>query len=362
MTAPRRPLLAAMATLLAACGDGPAPPVTITVLGAPRDSMAIPLVEVTNAAPLPGGRWAILSGREERALLVAPGAGSAAPLPVAELAHPFRLFASRDTILVADWGRQRVARFTAAGAFAGAIPAPAGARGHLPSAVDGAGALFLEVRRPAGPDGAGNKDSAAVVRYAPGAASGDTVARLSPFDLAEVQGEAGRRLERRVFSGEDRWGVLGDGSLWVARVYQNRVDWRAPDGTWRKGRALPDRVLEVTRFDRELFFRGFPPELRRTAEQLPFAPLKPPFEAAFADAGGNVWLEKPRTAADSVRTYHVVRRDGTQALEVRLREWPGERRRLVAIGDGSLLAVTVTTKGLSLLTYPAPALPPAPSK
>ena len=51
-----------------------------------------------------------------------------------------------------------------------------------------------------------------------------------------------RRFERRVFSGADQWGALPDGSLWVARVYDNRVDWRDPSGTWTRGEPLPDRI------------------------------------------------------------------------------------------------------------------------
>ena len=85
--------------------------------------------------------------------------------------------------------------------------------------------------------------------------------------------------------------MLPDGSVWVARVYQNRVDWIGPDGKTTRGAQLPDRILEVTRTDRELFVRRFPAELRTTVEQLPFAPVKPPFETAFAGPGGTVWLE-----------------------------------------------------------------------
>ena len=67
--------------------------------------------------------------------------------------------------------------------------------------------------------------------------------------------------------------------------------------------------------DRELFLRGFPPELRRTAQDLPFAAIKPPFEAAFTASSGEVWLEKSRAPADSSRIYHVVDGSNTQTLE-----------------------------------------------
>jgi hypothetical protein len=185
-----------------------------------------------------------------------------------------------------------------------------------------------------------------------GFARADTIARLAPLDIAEVVGDAGRRFERRVFGGVDRWGVLPDGSLWVARVYNNRVDWRSPDGSWTRGDALPDRVLEVTRYDRELFLRKFPPELRGTAQELPFAAIKPPFEAALTSAGGEVWLEKSRAPADSARVYHVVDRRGRLTREVRVRG----QARVLAVGPTAVLLAESTPDGTRLKTI---ALPPA---
>jgi hypothetical protein len=179
----------------------------------------------------------------------------------------------------------------------------------------------------------------------------DPIARLAPLDIAEVVGEAGRRFERRVFSGMDRWGVLGNGSLWVARVYDNRVDWRAPDGKWTRGQPLPDRVLEVTRYDRELFLRKFPPELRATAQDLPFAALKPPFESALAGPPDQVWLEKSRAPADSSRRYHVVNRQGKLVREVRIRG----QGRIVALSIGGALVSEATPNGIRLVAIHFPA-------
>jgi hypothetical protein len=173
----------------------------------------------------------------------------------------------------------------------------------------------------------------------------NSIARLAPLDIAEVVGDAGRRFERRVFSGVDRWGVLPDGSLWVARVYNNRVDWRDPNGKWTKGQPLPDRVLEVTRYDRELFLRKFPRELRGTAQELPFAALKPPFEAGLTSPAGEVWLEKSRAPADSSRRYHVVDRRGRLVREIRLQ---GQGRILALATDAALVAEP-TPDGIRLI-------------
>ena len=163
-------------------------------------------------------------------------------------------------------------------------------------------------------------------------------------------GDAGRRFERRVFSGADHWGILPDGSLWLARVYENRVDWRSPQGKWSKGKPLPDRVLEVTRYDRELFLRRFPPELRRTAQDLPFAALKPPFEAGLTRANGEVWLEKSRAPADSSRRYHVVNRAGQLVEEVRI---PGQGRILGLAGNTALVG-EATREGTRLVSIMLP--------
>jgi hypothetical protein len=189
-----------------------------------------------------------------------------------------------------------------------------------------------------------------VIRSDPALTRIDTIARLAPLDIAEVIGDAGRRFERRVFSGVDRWGVLPDGSLWVARVYDNRVDWRAPDGKWSRGASLPDRVLEVTRYDRELFLRRFPAELRRTAQDLPFAALKPPFEAGLTSPKGQVWLEKSRAPADSSRRYHVVVR------EIRI----GGQGRILGLGNNQALVAEVARDGTRLIIIPVPEQSPTP--
>src|SRR5690606_30189478 len=194
------------------------------------------------------------------------------------------------------------------GSLGRTIPASDALRGSLPRAIDGSGALYFELAPQPRRDGSGNRDSSAVVRATARGAI-DTIARLAPLDIAEMQSSQGRRYERRVFSGDDEWGVLPDGSLWVARTYQNRVDWIDSSGT-REGSRLRDRVLEVTRTDRERFVARFPLDLRATAEQLPFSPIKPPFVRGFTGLPSDVWLEKSRSVYDSLQLYHRVGRNG----------------------------------------------------
>ena len=343
------------AALLLACGESrPAAPVL--ELPTSGDTITTPDSDVTGAAWLEGDRWAILAAPNETAGIVdfsdrtirSLGAGR-----TKDLRNPTTLFVCLDSLYIGDWGHRRTTVWTPAGRLIRSVPTSDAVRGALPRARDARGNFYLEQTPLAGPDGSGNRDSAAILLLDPGRAQADTIARLAPLDIAEVVGDAGRRFERRVFGGVDRWGALPDGSVWVARVYDNRVNWRTPDGQWTRGQALPDRVLEVTRYDRELFLQKFPPELRSTAQQLPFAPIKPPFEAALTSAGGQVWLEKSRAPADSSRAYHVVDRRGRLAQEVRLRG----QGRILAVGPRAVLVAESTPDGTRLksvdLTPPA---------
>jgi len=112
----------------------------------------------------------------------------------------------------------------------------------------------------------------------------------------------------------------------------------------------------VTRYDRELFLRRFPPELRVTAQQLPFAAVKPPFEAAWSAPDGEVWLERSRAPVDSSRGYQIVDRQGILRREVRV---PGPGR-LVAVGSDAVLVAEPARDGVRLLRFTVPAAPAGP--
>ena len=340
-----RTLLLALGAL--ACSE-PAPTPSAS-LALTADTLRVPFAEVTAGAWLGGERYAVVSPADERVALVDFGSGSVTMVGVGsgELQHPSGLFALADTLFISDWGKRRVTAWTADGRMARAIPASDVARGGLPQAVDGRGRLYYEVAPPPRRDGSGNRDSAAVVRAGPGSA-GDTVARLAPLDIAEVTGDQGRRFERRVFSGDDEWGVLPDGSLWIARTYQNRVDWLDTAGTVRRGAQLTDRVLEVTRIDRERFAARFPAELRASAERLPYSAIKPPFVRGFTGADGHVWLEKSRWVNDTVQLYHEVGRDGALVREVSVPGWG----RIVAVTPEAALLVFPDSAGFRVMRVP----------
>ncbi|HET8623417.1 MAG TPA: hypothetical protein VFM14_07630 [Gemmatimonadales bacterium] len=339
--------------LLTACDSSQAPAAPVVTLAAAPDTLRAPFPDAAGAVRLDDGRWAIVSEGTGRIVLADFANHRVVPLGgerTKELANPFAVFTPRgDTLWVSDWGLRRVTAWVG-GRVSAVVPATDELRGALPRGRDDAGRFYAAITPAAGRSRDGTADSGVVVRASSDLKRADTVARLAPLDLAEVQAEGGRRFERRVFSGQDAWGVIPDGTVWVARVYQNRVDFRSQDGTIVRGQPLPDRVLEVTQADRELFVRTFPPELKRTAEMLPFAPIKPPFETGFTSADGLVWLQKTKAAFDSTGRYHVLNRRGQLIREIRI----STTSRILAAGADRALAVEADSVGLRLLQYVVP--------
>ena len=291
-------------------------------LGMPIDSLELPYSFLDDAVWLGDDHWAVVAPNEHAALLLDLGNDTATVLGGPrhpEYAEPFALFKSGDSLYLDDWGKRAVTVWS--NGYVGSIDINRFVRGAFPEARDRAGRFYAKLPPAPGPDGSGNRDSAVIIAMAEPRV--DTVGTLAPPDIAEVFGDAGRRFEPRALSGNDAWGVLPDGTFWIARTNQNRVDRRSPDGTWRRGKQLPDRVLQVLPEDRDIFLEQFPPELRSTAEKVPFAIIKPPFVSAFADPDGNVWLVKNYSLVDTTRSVQMVGRDGTLTAQY---EFPGYGR------------------------------------
>lgn len=359
-TGPARFRIPIAALLLVAACSSSAPPAESLRLAAVGDTVVAPYGDVTDAAWLGGSRWVIIAPQDQAVSVADFSTRKLAPFPAkkGELDQPFHLFRAGDSVFIADWQRRRLTAWSLTGTPGGSVPAVDVLRGALPRARDAAGNWYFELRPAPGTDGRGNRDSAAIVRTGPDRSRPDTIAHLAPLDLAEVVSEGRTRLERRLLSGQDRWGVLPDGTLWVARVGQNRVDWRAAAGTTHEGDDLPDAVLPVTENDRDLFLRKFDASLRPTVQQIPFAAIKPPFENALTAPDGLVWLVKNRAIGDTVRNYQLINHDG--ALE-RQAAHPGLGK-ILAIGDSLVLVGEPFEGGVRLLEFrrPAPATPRVP--
>ena len=350
-----RALSLTLLALLAACG-GERPPAPTFELIATGDTILAPYGDVTDAAWLGARRFAVIAPQDTAVAAadfdrhtLRPWGGARAR----ELDQPFHLFRSGDSVYVADWARRRLTAWSLTGGYGAALPAPDALRGALPRGRDAAGHWYFELRSAPGPDGSGNRDSAVIARFDAALVRGDTVARLAPFDLVEVVSNGRRRLERRLLSGQDRWGVLSDGTLWVARIAENRIDWRGADGNWRTGDQLPDPVLPIRQNDRDLFLNQFDADLRPTVEAIPFAAIKAPFEQAIIATDASAWLMKSRSVGDTIRDYQLVDQRGHLVAQAR---HPGLGR-LLALSDSLALIGEHFEGGTRLLLFRLPARP-----
>jgi hypothetical protein len=165
-------------------------------------------------------------------------------------------------------------------------------------------------------------DSIPVLRITLSRGRVDTIARLAAPEYGDaVFGEEVQQAAK-VFAPNDFFGVLPDGTAWVARGRENRVDWRSRDGKWVRGEPHAFTKVPVTDADKERVLSqvreqgkqfGMPQELKIV---YPFAETKPPFDFALGHPAGEVWLQRPRSDERASLVYDVFDRKGTWRREV----------------------------------------------
>jgi hypothetical protein len=161
------------------------------------------------------------------------------------------------------------------------------------------------------PGGIIRPDSIAVLRIGLADHTVDTVARLASPEYGEARFGEQVQEAAKVFAPNDFFGVLPNGTAWIARGRENRVDWRSPEGGWRQGRHHDFKPQAVTQADRDRVLAqvreqgkqfGMPQELRIS---YPFADTKPAFDFALGRPEGEVWLQRPRAEENAPLTYDV---------------------------------------------------------
>jgi hypothetical protein len=159
-------------------------------------------------------------------------------------------------------------------------------------------------------------DSVPVLRIALKTGKVDTVANLASPDYGDAMFGEQMQQAAKVFAPNDFFGVLPDGTAWLARGHENRVDWRALDGKWTRGTPHDYTRIPVTQADRDRVLAqvrehgkqfGMPQDLAIT---YPFADTKPPFDFALGRPNGEVWLQRPRAQEDAALIYDVFDRQG----------------------------------------------------
>ena len=165
-------------------------------------------------------------------------------------------------------------------------------------------------------------DSIPVLRIALKGGQVDTVALLAGPEYGDATFGEQVQQAAKVFAPNDFFGVLPDGSAWVARGRENRVDWRSSDGRWTQGQTHDYARVPVTQADRDRVLAqvrehgkqfGMPQDMRI---DYPFAETKPPFEFGLGRPNGEVWLQRPRSKEDAPLIYDVFNKKGVWEREV----------------------------------------------
>ena len=167
-------------------------------------------------------------------------------------------------------------------------------------------------------------DSVPVLRIALQRGAVDTIAHLATPEYGDATFGEQVQQAAKVFAPNDYFGVLPDGTAWVARGHENRVDWRSPDGKWSRGQERAYTKIPVTKADKDRVLAqvrehgkqfGMPQDLSII---YPFAETKPPFDFALGRPDGEVWLQRPRAQEDAALVYDVVNRQGVWQRAVTL--------------------------------------------
>jgi hypothetical protein len=165
-------------------------------------------------------------------------------------------------------------------------------------------------------------DSVPVLRIHLADGKVDTVAHLAAPQFGRARFGEQVQEAATVFAPNDFFGVRADGSAWVARGKENRVDWRSPEGTWSLGTSREYQAQPVTQADRDRVLAqvreqgkqyGMPQEL---SIEYPFADTKPPFDFALGRPNGEVWLQRPRATETAGLVYDVYDTKGAWQRQV----------------------------------------------
>jgi hypothetical protein len=231
-----------------------------------------------------------------------------------------------DTIALVDFSAVRTTLWSEAGRPVGILPIKEVA-GQTPVLLyDTLGAGYkIDYQAILGggePGRAIRPDSIPVLRIMLARGSVDTIARLAAPEYGDaVFGEEVQQAAK-VFAPNDFFGVLPDGTAWVARARENRVDWRSRDGKWVRGEPHIFTKMPVTEADKARVLA----QVREQGKQFgmpqglnivyPFAETKPPFDFAMGHPSGEVWLQRPRKDERAALVYDVFDRKGSWSREV----------------------------------------------
>lgn len=321
-----------------ACNSRKSP---MVVLDKPEATLGRSFGQVTNVVELTDGRIALAEFKDKTFLFADFKTGEAKPIGIhADTILPFDpapgkhklpgyvLHLGGDTVGLIDFAAGRTTLWNEQGQFLSVLNA-GGVGGHnIAINYDAKGNSYKEdVRSVLGGLEPGQElafDSLSVLRIPRGDTIADTVAKLRLPPWGRGQFGVQVKIVSTIFAPRDLFGVLPDGSIWLARASNNAVDWRSPGGTITRGPSRSYTKIPVEDKEKDEFLERLRLQMAKMGApagielSYPFADEKAPFTAGATNPAGEVWLERARAFEDSIPVWDVIGRDGKEIEAVQL--------------------------------------------
>jgi hypothetical protein len=209
-------------------------------------------------------------------------------------------------LLVIDLGNQRVNRYQPDGAPAGSfrVELAAGVPTRWEMSEDGR--LMAQLRGLNVAGIAALTEGDPIVVYDTTGSVVDTLAMLPKGQTLE--GTTEERLSMRVFAAEPLWDLDSEGKIYTAMNDQYRILVNDPDGALRRIIRREVERKPVEEADQNAILRGIreqyeqfnvPPQaIEQLIQGIGFADFYPAFGQMFIGPGGNLWVQRVRSARD----------------------------------------------------------------
>ncbi|HXW97727.1 MAG TPA: hypothetical protein VEI47_09085 [Gemmatimonadales bacterium] len=317
---------------LGACRKPPSP---VVVMDKPEAVLDRTFHQVGNVIELSDGRVALTELSDKTFVFADMKTGETTPVGVHADSIPpndpapgkhklpgYVVHLSGDTVALIDYAAARTTLWNEQGKYLGLLGHD-GIGGHnLAINIDARGNSYKEdVRSVLGGLEPGQElafDSMSVLRVPRGDTIADTVAKLRLPPWGRGQFGEQMKMVSTIFAVRDIFGVLPDGSMWIARGTNNAVDWRSPDGKLSRGSSRDFTRIPVTQEEKDAFLTKLRQQMSRMGApagvelSYPFAEEKAPFTSGVTNPAGQVWLERSRAFGDSVPVWDIVGRDGRE--------------------------------------------------
>jgi hypothetical protein len=335
-------------------------------LGPPSATLTEDFSEIVAVRELSDGRLLIGDRREERIVVADFRAGSVTPtsrqgLGPGEFSRVTAIWPlGGDSSLMVDGAARRWHVFVGT-SLSRLIPPDAPAYAATDGLVLGAdtlGALLARIaeRFERSRDENATDDSTTMLRVLLTTGKTERIATLrsSATRVRSAGNEDGRpvtiRLEFPILGVGEEPLLMQDGWLAIARLDPYRVDWRSPDGLWRRGKTLPHTEVAITAREKAAY------RVRREraggrpgspADGALWMPTIPPFQAGglLAAPNGNLLVARNPSADAPEMRYDEVDRNGRIVRQFML----GAYERIVATGRRSIYVAVTDDDGLQHL-------------